>query len=53
MGVSQKGIEYLKRNHWQIEEMVELGRVKFASADPVQVLDLCNRYTEAVYKARF
>lgn len=53
LGIAQKGISYLVTNFWKIEDQVKSGQVKFATADADAVIDLCNRYSEAMYKVEF
>jgi hypothetical protein len=48
MGISEMGVSYLVGNHWQIEELIERGKVKFANAKASEVIDLCGRYGEAI-----
>lgn len=50
MGISEAGVTYLISNHWQIEELLSRGKVKFATADVAKVVDLCERYSQKIYE---
>lgn len=51
--VSENGIAYLKTNHWQIEELLERGKVQFANGNEEVIIDLCGRYSEKMYEVEF
>ena len=49
IGVSQQGISVLVRNTWDLEEMVEFGRIKFASQEHErQVMAAVESYRQAL-----
>lgn len=51
LGVTEGGVTYLISNHWQIEELLSQGKVKFANAEVEKVINLCNRYSQKMYEA--
>lgn len=50
LGVSEGGVIYLQSNYYQIEELFHQGKVKFAQADVVKVIDLCEGYSQKMYE---
>ncbi len=52
-GVSEKGVAYLSQYHWQVEELIAGGKVKFANAKASDIIDLCGRYGEAIHKLEY
>lgn len=52
-GVSEKGVDCLTRYHWQIEELIAGGKVKFANAEAADIIALCGRYGEAICKLEY
>lgn len=53
LGITEDGIPHLVKYHGQIWHQVKTGQVKFATADANAVIDLCNRYGDAMYKVEF
>lgn len=50
LGVAEGGVIYLQSNFYQIEELFDRGKVKFAQADVAKVIDLCERYSQKMYE---